>query len=305
MKYYFTLQFTRLKRWLKFLGVHPTVGIVIGLCLFTVLSALLFSKTTAAPWIYLFLAITFLLKLSEHSRNNLLKNNFDTKDYTLVRLIENGIVALPFLFFLLYEGQWLFAIGLILMALLFSLFSNSLQMNFPIPTPFRKFPYEFIVGFRRTFWLAAIVYFLIFKAVQVDNYNLGLFAFAVLLLSSLLFFSKPESKYHVWIYSSNTNHFLLRKYLVVMICLTILSIPAFITLLLFFSESWTISLLVFAIGYVLLGTMILAKYSAFPREMNVLEGILFAVGVVFPPLLMISIWIFYARAKKSLNPILE
>jgi hypothetical protein len=59
------------------------------------------------------------------------------------------------------------------------------------------------------------------------------------------------------------------------------------------------------LGYVYLVTIILAKYSGYPNEMNLLQGILIGISLLFPPILIGIIPFFYLQSIKRLNDILE
>ena len=59
------------------------------------------------------------------------------------------------------------------------------------------------------------------------------------------------------------------------------------------------------IGFAFLWTVILAKYSAYPNEINIPEGILFALCIYFPPLLIALIPFFYVKSIKKLNLLLK
>jgi hypothetical protein len=58
------------------------------------------------------------------------------------------------------------------------------------------------------------------------------------------------------------------------------------------------------IGFILIITVILAKYAAYPSEMNLPEGIVIALGLSFPPMLLIFAPYFYFKAIQKLKPYL-
>jgi len=153
-----------------------------------------------------------------------------------------------------------------------SLLSSRLSANKVLPTPFKKLPFEPIVGFRKTFLVLLGILFLIIKAIQVGNYNLGIVSYGATFLTMMSYYSKPEPKFFVWIFDRTSKIFLRSK---LFQCL-------------------------FAAA-----SIIFAKYSAYPSEMSILEGLLYAVGLSFPPLLLIIIPIFYKKSLRNLNPILE
>lgn len=159
MTYYLKLQLTRLQRWLQNLGINPYFALVLGLIFFVLLSKSLFYKTEYAKWIYLFTAISIIFKCSEQKRNDTLRNIFRAKDYFLIRIAENFIVATPFLLYLLFNKEFSTAFILLPMIPIMAYFRTNNFTNYTIPTPFKKYPFEFIIGFRRTFPLILIAYF--------------------------------------------------------------------------------------------------------------------------------------------------
>lgn len=305
MIYYLKLQSIRLQRWLRELGINPLLGLIVSALLFFILSKALFYKTDYAKWIYLLVAMSVVLKCCEQKRTNTLRSIFNSKDFILIRVIENGIVAFPFTVYLLYKKEFglvlIFFAAIILMAFL----RIRQYVIKPIPTPFKRHPFEFIVGFRKTFWLILLAYFLVFKGMQVENYNLSLFGVLLNFIISLFYYQKPETEYFVWIHSYQVKDFLRLKIVTSIVCITMLSFLPLTAILIAFSSKWLITLLVYIVGYVLLATMVLAKYSAFPREMSIPHAILFGLSLMFPPMLMFAIWIFYSKAKKKLEPILR
>jgi len=304
MKYYLRLQIQRLFRWLKNIGFYPVIALIIGLVVFIVFSKLMFYKLDLAKWFYPLPALALLFKLSSSKRNDQLKNIFERSSYIPLRILENGLVIFPFLAYLFYEGAFLVALAMIPIAMILSFYTNGSTWNKTIITPFKKFPFEFIVGFRKTFWVIAIAYFLMAKGVQVDNYNLSLFGLAVIFLCSMSYFQKAEDEYFVWIYSDGSKDFLIKKLLVSIACVTILAVVGLLILLIGFPMNWLITIGVYIFGCIFLGSMVVVKYSAFPHEINAPQIILYAFSLIFPPILLFTIWIFYAQSKKRLEPIL-
>ncbi|HQR02304.1 MAG TPA: hypothetical protein PLA61_15735, partial [Ferruginibacter sp.] len=78
-----------------------------------------------------------------------------------------------------------------------------------------------------------------------------------------------------------------------------------VALLIFFPEKTGLLLLFTLVGFALLTSMILAKYADYPGEIGLLNSIILAFCLAFPPLLLIAIPYFYNRATGSLNRILK
>lgn len=305
MKYYFKLQSTRLIRWSKNMGLNPYLGLILGLLIFLVFSKVLYYKTEYANWIYSAIIISLIFNLSDVKRNSLLINSFESKKYYLIRIIENSLIALPFHIYLLFEKEFLVAFLFIPIVIVFAFINSNQQWSKTTPTPFKKLPFEFIIGFRKTFWLIAIAYFLIFKAIQVENYNLGLAGLGLIFLTSMSYYQKPEAEYFVWIHTDRTKLFLKLKFLVALICVSILSGIPLIAMIVYFSSNWLTTVMVYLVACIFLGSMIVAKYSAYPYEMNIPQAIFYALSLLFPPMLPVAIGIFYSQSKKRLEPILE
>ena len=304
MKEYFQLQFRMTNRKLTDFGLNPIIGFCLLLVGFIGLSIYLFSKTEFAEYIYILIALSFVSKLSERKRNDFLKYCFKDTDYRKLRLTENSIVVLPFIAFLVYEQLFPSVILLTILTLLMALINFNSTFNYTLPTPFYKKPFEFAVGFRSTFYLFLLAYFLTFVAVSVGNFNLGVFAILLVFLVSLSFYSKPENEYYVWTFIDTPKGFLIKKIKTGLVYSTILIIPILIVLGIFFlSETYTL-LIFLLLGYVYLVTIILAKYSNYPNEMNLPQGILIGISLLFPPILIGIIPFFYLQSIKRLNDIL-
>lgn len=100
---------------------------------------------------------------------------------------------------------------LIIFAILLTLIKFSSKFNLIIPTPFNKKPFEFTVGFRKTFLIFPIAYFLTYKAIATGNFNLGLFSLILVSLTCLTYYSKLENDYYIWNYNLSPKVFLLEK----------------------------------------------------------------------------------------------
>jgi hypothetical protein len=304
MGFYFTLQYRRISRQLEAAGIHPVLGLLLFAVGFLGLSKYLFYKTAFAPWIFTLIALSTLLRLGSPDRNDQLRLVFGKLDYYRVRFLENSLAALPFVGFLLFERQFIFAIGLLPVALLLAMVKNQPALNIRLPTPFWKYPFEFIVGFRNTWWMIALSYFLCAQAIHVGNFNLGLFSLALCFLLGMSFYSKPERTYFVWIFAFDGPGFLRHKAITGLICVSILSAPVLIALYMAFPDKALVTTAVQAIGYCYLFSMVVAKYSAFPKEMNVPQGLLYGLSLWFPPMLLLVVPIFYIQSKRRLTSIL-
>jgi hypothetical protein len=265
----------------------------------------MYTKTDMAKWILPEIAVFLLFKIGSRKDLKSSRAIFSRGDFLKVRLVENLVCVLPFMFFLMYKGEWLIAPLLIPIAGVMTFVNFQMNLIPAIPTPFKKFPWEFIAGFRKTFWLLPILYFVIFKAIQVDNFNLGLVALMIHFFVMMSFYMEPEKSFFVWVFKETPQSFLFKKWKTSMLCALIFTLPAFVVMSLFFSDYFVFILAAYLLGFIMLSSVILAKYSAYPYQMNVPQGILYAVSLFFPPVLPLCIWLFYRQSIRSLKPYLE
>lgn len=305
MKEYFSLQFRMTNRKLIDFGLSPGIAYVLLVVGFIAFSIILFSKTEFAQYIYLLGAFSILAKLSEMQRNDFLKSTFLNTLYYKLRIMENAIIVLPFAAFLIYKQLYILVIVLVIMALLMALIKVKNVFTFSIPTPFKNRPFEFIVGFRNTFYLIFLAYFLTVMALIFDNFNLGVFSLLLVFVLSLYFYSKLENEFYVWIYAMKPKAFLFQKIKNAVFNSTLLVFPIIIALAIYFNNDIKILVIFLALGYVYLITMVLAKYSAYPYELNLPQGILMGISFLFPPFLIVLIPFFYYQSLQRLNTILQ
>ena len=305
MKEYFQLQFRMLNRRMIDFGLPLVIGYTVIPFVFILLSNYLFANTEFAIYVYGLMAISFVSKFNESKRNDFLKSIFNKEKYRLLRVIENVIYGLPFSFFLVYKNQFVFSIGLNLFLIIITLLNFSSKINIPIPTPFSKKPFEFAVGFRKTFYIFPIAYFLTFISVSVGNFNLGVFSILLIGLTCFSYYSKIENEYFVWNYNLSSKEFLFEKAKTCLVNFSFLSLPILITLGFSFFNQIAILIVFILLCYAYLTAIVFAKYSSFPIEMNMSQGILFAISFMFPPILLLFIPLFYSQSIKKLNAVLN
>jgi hypothetical protein len=305
MKEYFQLQFKMINRKMVDFGIPLLIGYTLLPFVFILLSNYLFEKTEFANYVYGLFALSFVSKLSEPKRNDFIKSIFNKDKYTKLRAIENLICCLPFTLFLIYKNQFAFSVILNLFVIVITIFNFSTNLNVTIPTPFSKKPFEFTVGFRKTFYVFPIAYFLTYISVSVGNFNLGIFSVLLIGITCFSYYSKIENEYFVWNYNLSSKEFLLEKTKICLIYFSLLSLPIIITLAVCFFNEIDVLIVFFLLCSAYLTTIIFAKYSSFPNEMNMSQGILIATSLMFPPILLIFIPLFYFQSIKKLNAILN
>ena len=249
--------------------------------------------------------LSFQFRLSEKDRTDFFLSTFGEKSKNKIRVLENLIISFPFVLFLIYKSLFLEAIILLLCSITIALFSFHSNLNFTIPTPFSKNPFEFSTGFRKTFFIFPLTYVLTAISIYVDNFNLGVFSILLMFLITLSYYSKPEEDYSVWVHANTPKSFLIKKMMIATKNSTLLTSPISLGLLIFYPAKYDLILLFLFIGILFLWTMVLAKYAAFPSEINLPEGIIIAFALSFPPLILLIIPYFYTKSIKNLRLILN
>ena len=305
MKEYFLLQFKMLNRKMIDFGLPLLIGYALLLFVFVLLSNYLFGKTEFAVYAYGLIAFSFISKLSEPRRNDFLKSVYNKYNYKKLRILENILYCLPFTLFLIYKKQFIFSIIINFFVVLITLFNFSTNLNITIPTPFSKKPFEFTVGFRKTFYVFPIAYFLTYISVSVGNFNLGVFSMLLIGITCFSYHSKTENEYFVWNYNLSSKEFLLKKTKTCLTYFLILSLPIIISLGISFFNQINILIVFILLSYAYLTAIIFAKYSSFPNEMSLSQVILIGLSFMFPPILLIFIPLFYSQSIKKLNTILN
>lgn len=304
MKQYFQLQYKMLNRHLIDFGILPLFAYLFFAVLFFYGSNQLFARFELAAYIYIFIGLSVVSKASNKKRNDFLKLSFPSKKYFNIRIVENILFISPFVFFLIFKEVFIFGIVLLVLAILLSFIKIAFTSNFTIPTPFKKYPFEFTEGFRKTFFVFPIACFLTFKGVESHNFNLGIFSLVVIFGLCISYFSKTEKPYYVWLFNKSSKDFLYYKVKIAFIYVFLLSLPIVLILGIFFPSEIIILIAVQLIGYVYLTQTILAKYSVFPSQMSLPTAIILFLSISFPPFVFITFGYFYKEAIKKINSVL-
>jgi hypothetical protein len=303
MGYYFKLQYLRNLRRIKDFGIHPLLAISIVSVLFIGTSLYVFTLEYH-QYIYTTLAVICGFTSQRKQSNSLINGLFDRKKAFLTSSIEIFLVVLPFLCFLVYYQYHGFALTLILASALLVALPNSKQISLVIPTPFSRRPFEFCSGFRRSILLFIIHAFLLFKAIEVGNFNLGLFSIFIIFFVACSFFFKPESALFVWIFAKTPTQFLRYKISIAIRYYLFLILPSAVILFSFFPANIAALFGLCAISLFYLVAVILAKYAAFPNEIQLPQLIFLGLSLLIPPFLIITIYQFHKKSIHNLNSIL-
>lgn len=304
MKYYFYLQYKMLSRQLSEFGINPALAYILSVLLFAGLSQYIFNKGSYVPYIYGLIPVLLAVQLSERKRNEFLRSCFSYAFYIRIRLLENIILGLPFLIFLLYRQQWTIVPVVLIVCCILSFIRLSNQYSYTLPTPFYKYPFEFVVGFRSSIVVILFAYLLGVIAIIIGNFNLSLFALAVLLGVCASFYLNTEKEFYVWIYSLTAKEFIWNKARTLVCYTSLLCLPLTIALCSFFPAHALLIIGLQFLGYLYGLAALFSKYANFPDPLILPEVIILGASVIFPPLLLVLIPYFYIKSQKRLKEVL-
>ena len=305
MKYYFALQFKVLCRHIKANGINPLFAFSFLLIAFIFFSLSWFKQSAYAVYLYAFLPLTFLPTLGSQKRNEFLQITFSQKGLRQLRMSENVLIVLPFVIILIFEHQLILPAALLILASLLSLVTFKSRKVSTVPTPFRRFPFEFPSGFRKTFIGIIISYGLLIIGLSIGNFNLAVVAMAFLFLIVVSYYTMPENEFYIWVFSKSPKLFLLSKIRIALIYSFFLTTPAAILLLVFYPSHFLLIPGILGSGLLLVIISLLGKYAMFPSEVNLTQIICVIFSILFPPIMIILIPILYYISMNRLKPILE
>ena len=271
------------------------------LIIFIAVSIILFHKTDYGSVIYVLISLNFTMLLDDIKRNDFLKNCFGTPQYVIIRLIENLIISLPFIVFLLFKSEFYLVLFLLLASCSIAVISVRLKYSLVIPTPFYKKPFEFTIGFRNTFLIFIIAYALVGIAIKWDNPNIGFFSLILIFITIIGFCRTPEDEYFIWIHSHSPIQFIIEKLKTAFVYTLFLCLPVLIFMSVYYIENIGLMLLFTALGYAFLTANILAKYSAYPLDIDIKQSTLLIICLIIPFMLLVIIPVFAKQAINKLN----
>ena len=283
------------------MGVNPKLGLFAGLLAFALLSEYVYWQLDYAGYVLLLLGSGYMLRLNQAGRDDFLVLTFGRGMRRRIRMIENLVLSLPFIAFLLYKGGFVEAATLLGIAFVSSFRFRQKVSWRAMPTPFRRYPYEFTVGFRQWWIVILLAYGLSSIAFSVGNFNLGIFSLLVLFLIVLSFYGAPEHIQLVWVYSFPPKAFLWNKLWVSAGYAFLLALPVFVLLTIGFSSQIYWAFLAYGIGVLFVWVVILAKYAVYPHGISLPQGILISIAIYFPPLLLILLPYLYRKSVENLK----
>lgn len=219
--------------------------------------------------------------------------------------MENVVCSLPFVVILLYKGLYIYAFSTYILSTVLVFINIRTSFNLTLPTPFGKTPFEFTIGFRNTFLIFPIAYFLTYISISANNFNLGIFSMLLIGAICMSYFSKTENRYYVWNFNLSPEQFLRYKTRTCFVSFSVLTLPIVIALSIFFINEMDIIIIFLVLCFAYLTLMIYAKYADFPNQISIPQGILIGISLVLPPLLLVLIPYFKSKSIKRLKTILE
>jgi hypothetical protein len=214
-------------------------------------------------------------------------------------------MALPFMIEFIVYQKWIALASLGLTTILLALINVKISHQKTLPTPFSKRPFEFSVGFRSAFLLLIACYILMGIGLYVDNFNLGMFSILALFVVCMGFYTQPEEEFYVWIHHHSTSTFLFSKVKTALMNASLLSAPLVLILLGFYPMNGGYIALFVLITFVFMIAVVLAKYAAYPNEIQLIQVFFLGISIPAPFLLLLFIPLFYNQATNRLKSYLK
>ncbi|PVH25450.1 hypothetical protein [Sphingobacterium corticibacter] len=298
MNFYCRLQFRSLKRSLEEAGLHIAAACVLLVLGYAGLFYAAKQSPTVASLILLFVQYSLVQHLNDQDRRDFLKQLFPSRSFTRLLLYENTLVTLPLALVAVYSSAWLAVLGLIILPVVYYHLATWHISTASMPTPFSRKPFEFIILFRRWWFVFVILHMLLGIALYVGNENLAFILLFVQIILSLQAYDVVEDELLVWNYSLSPQAFLQHKVTRGILHCLLLSAPMLFALLIAYPENVLIIALIVIVGLLLLLLSILMKYSSYPRRPGLMEILLTISAVVTMILIPYLYYYFY---KKSIH----
>src|SRR5690606_1791957 len=148
-----------------------------------------------------------------------------------------SLLISPSLVILLLHDQWWYVCLLAVLSIVFA-FLSFRTFGRSIPTPFTKQPFEFIIGFRRSYLLLLVLYVLAGIGFYVCNPNLVLFCLACIALICICYYLLPEPIFYLWNDHHTAKGFLMRKFGRGILHCLLLTLLLLLIFVLFFPADW-------------------------------------------------------------------
>jgi hypothetical protein len=295
------IQWRRLQRYLRSLGLHPAVGLCILILLFGLLSWRLMVAYSWGPYVYLLLMLYLGQMMGRPIRRHAIRQWCGPGCYWRIRLWEQLLLSLPFvLVLLIFKDWWLGLLAVVLS--LFSLWAPSFSTGrFSLPLPFGKKPFEYTTGLRKHFWLLLVVLFFVVMGFVVANPGLSVFGFTILMVLPMGWMGQVEPVTYLWQHSQPPSAFLWQKWLTGLEHLCYLGLPLALFLGVVLPGMSLAIAVVFVVGVGAQTAVLLAKYASYPRDIDFVHAILVATGIVFLPVLVVILPFLGRKAIANLK----
>jgi hypothetical protein len=282
-------------------GFNLTIfWLIVPIFLFLI-SKHLIERGTNSAWILIFLFAAIFQVSNAKLHRDFLITNIGLQKIRAIRILRNLLLAIPLLMMLIISGKYQQSLALTIIAISAAFLKVPQTNARRIPTPYRKYPFEFITGFRRFFWIWLILPPSIWLGSAYNNYSIALFALSIVMLVQIQFYNVQEPLWYVWNESKTPSEFLFHKFKIGTICSTIANtIPAFFVGAILPESIWMVASMVM-LALVMTIFTILSKYAWIPNQISTLQGILFASNLFFPPLLLFTIPYLYKKAENNLK----
>lgn len=139
----------------------------------------------------------------------------------------------------------------------------------------------------------------------VDNFNLGMFSILTLFVVCMGFYTQPEDEFYVWIHHHSTSTFLFSKVKTAMVNVSLLSGPLVLILLAFYPKDGGYIALFVLTAFAFITAVVLAKYAAYPNEIQLIQVFFLGISILAPFLLLFFIPLFYNQATNRLKSYLK
>ncbi len=299
MQEHFQLQYQLLNRHLREFGITPWLAYGLMAILFIGISELFFRRMTLPEYIYPLIGLSFFSILQNAERSEFFKRIYLPQKYQRIRVVEYILLALPFAIFLLYKGAFLSSIVFLILALILSFLPNVKISGRSLSTPFGRFPFEFTIGFRKSFPGFILAIILLVIGLKVDNFNLGMFSISLIFLIFLGYFSLAEPLTYIRFFACSKSDFLQRKMKTAALYSLSFALPFATILGIFYPDKILFIAILLLLGVLYVWAALLGKYASYPSALNIMQGFALGFSLMFPPFLLLIIPWFYKLSLKN------
>lgn len=302
MKYYFKLQYRLFVRQLTEWGFSIVVALFVLLVFIMLLWFAARQFPNYANYALLYFGFSSLRLLNISERTDFLKILFPNRFQVFaIRWIENSLLLSPILGVAVVSGLWLSFWLLLFGLLVFSCGLRNIHRSSSLSTPFRKYPFEFIILFRRLWVIYFLLYGIGLIALYVHNFNMLAVLTVISCLLSLQAYELLEPRDLLWNYTMSARAFLWHKLRRAYWQLALLISPFLLALLGMQTADFLLILGAYLFVCLLLSLLIIVKYAVYPRATGLGEGVLVGCTAVFPLLLLGVLPYYYRKALRNLK----